>query len=370
MHRYFEIKKSTIITPGYYIRKKRIDEIHRLRISNEEFEISRRFYWLPEIIISSILIKLFRGRFGFGKFYRDLKKVDFVFNISGGDGFTDIYSNKTFIALFWPSLIGALLNKKLILLPQTIGPFNKVKNQNLAEYAIKKATKVYVRDLVYADRLKKLEVPYIETNDVSFYMEPQKVDIEIDSNAIGINISGLAYYNNYKDLKGRFPYYKNLLIKIIELFQNRNIPVFLVPHTYNHETPEINADDLQASKDIYESLTNKKGINIIASPNTDYIAPELKYIISKFDYFIGTRLHADFAAIYTNVPVFGLAYSYKFSGSFNRYGLNEHYSSVVDLKKEDIQEIVNKIEKSYLERQQTKNEMIVRSKTYSYLGKI
>ena len=40
------------------------------------------------------------------------------------------------------------------------------------------------------------------------------------------------------------------------------------------------------------------------------------------DYFIGTRMHANFAAIFSHIPVFGLAYSYKFEGAFNANGLN------------------------------------------------
>lgn len=358
LKRFYEINKTSIISPGYYIRRKRIDEYHILNISNENFEINRRFYWLPEIILTSIIIKLFNGRIGFGKFFKDIKNVDYIFNISGGDGFSDIYSSKTFISLFWPSLIGAFLNKRLILLPQTIGPFNKAINRKLANYAINKAKHIYVRDLVYTDWLEKNKINFTVTNDVSFYMETQIVNIDIETKAVGINVSGLAYFNNFRNLKGRFPFYKELLIKIIEFFQKKDLPLYLVPHTYNHETPEINADDLQASKELYESLQNKKGIKII---NEDYIAPELKYIISKFDFFIGTRMHANFAAIYTNVPVFGLSYSYKFSGSFDNYGLNYNYSSVIDMKREDISDIVRKIELCYMNRQTTKKEMINRA---------
>jgi polysaccharide pyruvyl transferase WcaK-like protein len=350
------IDNASIISPGFYYRKRKSDEIHILQLSvDENIKVTRRFYWAPEIIITSILYKIFGGKIGMGKFYKDLMNVDYILNISGGDGFSDIYSTKTFRHLFWPSLIGAFLNRKLILLPQTIGPFKKNKNRILADFAIRKAEQVFVRDLVYAEQLKKLNVAYQLTNDVSYYMKPKDVIINIETNAVGINISGLAYFNNFKDLKGRFPYYKELIVNIIEFFQELKVPIYLVPHTYNHESPEINADDLQASKDLFHLLKNNSGIKII---DADYIAPELKYIISKFDFFIGTRLHANFAAIYSHVPVFGLAYSYKFSGSFNQYGLEENYASVIDMKKEHIQEIVQKIGKCYIEREITKEKLI------------
>lgn len=354
IHQVLGLNDVKIISPEYYYRRKRKDETHLLQLPGETIEIIRRFYWVPEIIFTTVLYKLFGGKVGFGRFYRDISNVDHILNISGGDGFSDIYSSHTFRHLFWPSFLGAFLNKKLILLPQTIGPFKKKSNRILAHYALKKAEKVFVRDLAFTSQLHKIDFDYVLTSDVSYFMKPLKVDINIEKSAVGINISGLAYYNHFKDLKNRFPYYKELIIAIVEFFQKRNVPVYLVPHTYNHEVPEMNADDLQASKDILKSLKNKSGVTII---DADYIAPELKYIISNFDFFIGTRLHANFAAIFSNVPVFGLAYSYKFSGTFNRYGLENNYSYVIDMKKENVDEIIRKIEKCYNEREATKEKL-------------
>jgi len=350
-----KLKNTKIIAPGYYYRRKRPDEKYLFQLPDENVEVLRRFYWAPEIIMTSLLYRISGGKIGFGKFYRDLKKVSVVFNISGGDGFSDIYKTRTFRHLLYPSLIAAFLNKKLVLLPQTLGPFNKRKNRVLAEYVIRKAETVYVRDTEFAENLKKLNVSYKLAHDVSFYMKPKEVNNDVELNSVGINVSGLAYYNNFGNLKGRFPYYKELIIEIIKYFQKHNVTIYLVPHTYNHETPELGSDDLQASKDIFHSLENKSGIHMI---NADYIAPEIKYIISKFDFFIGTRLHANFAAIFSHVPAFGLAYSYKFAGTFDRYGLNENYSSVIDMTQENVQEIISKIEKCYSERNVTKGKLI------------
>jgi len=156
IHQVMGINGVSIVSPEYYIRRKRKDEIHVLQLPDETVEIIRRFYWVPEIILTTFLFKLFGGKVGFGKFYKDITKVDHILNISGGDGFSDIYSSNTFRHLFWPSFIGALLNKKLTLLPQTIGPFKKRTNRILAHFVIKKAENVYVRDLAYEDHLKNI----------------------------------------------------------------------------------------------------------------------------------------------------------------------------------------------------------------------
>ena len=80
-------------------------------------------------------------------------------------------------------------------------------------------------------------------------------------------------------------------------------------------------------------------------------APQLKYIISRMSYFIGTRMHANFAAIYSGIPLFGLAYSQKFEGAFianNVYNDNVSYINNINLH--DCDEIINKVINDYLRR--------------------
>ena len=68
-------------------------------------------------------------------------------------------------------------------------------------------------------------------------------------------------------------------------------------------------------------------------------------------FFIGTRMHANFAAIYTDVPLFGLAYSYKFAGAFNANGLDgdKQTAMINNIKKEEIDGIIQRIESFYQE---------------------
>ncbi len=66
-------------------------------------------------------------------------------------------------------------------------------------------------------------------------------------------------------------------------------------------------------------------------------------------FFCGTRMHANFAAIYSKVPVFGLAYSYKFEGAFDANGLDGANQTVMinNISCEDIDLIINKIDCFY-----------------------
>lgn len=66
-------------------------------------------------------------------------------------------------------------------------------------------------------------------------------------------------------------------------------------------------------------------------------------------FFIGTRMHANFAAIYTHVPLFGLAYSYKFEGAFNANGIYNRTTNIVGLKEKEIPNVIEMIDKAYKE---------------------
>ena len=225
-------------------------------------------------------------------------------------------------------------NVPLIQLPQTLGPFSKPENYELAKRILQYSQHVYIRDTKYVSELEKMGVKYELTKDLSAYMQPEEWNIDIVPGSIGINVSGLAYSNNFRALSGQF-----------DAYQKKNKTIYIIPHSYNYNKPEDSNDDLEASKAIYNSLIDKTNVVLIEK---DLISPQIKYVISRMSFFIGTRMHANFAAIYTHVPVFGLAYSYKFEGAFEANGLSKDQTYFINnIKNSDIEIIVNKIESLY-----------------------
>ena len=59
-------------------------------------------------------------------------------------------------------------------------------------------------------------------------------------------------------------------------------------------------------------------------------------------------MHANFAAIYTRVPLFGLAYSYKFQGAFEANGIYDSTAMINNISEKECDKIVNKIADKYL----------------------
>jgi hypothetical protein len=268
--------------------------------------------------------------------------------LNGGDGFSDIYGTSTFLSRLNVTLIAMKRKIPLVLMPQTLGPFAQKANREIANCILMYAKRIFIRDAQFIDELDKMKLNYEQTKDLSYYMKPQSWDIQIDKNAIGINVSGLAYSNGFRDLSGQFENYPDLINSLIIHFRDMGNKVYLIPHSYNFEQPEPFNDDMVACRQAYQHLEDKNNVIFV---DKNLISPQVKYLISRMSFFVGTRMHANFAAIYTNVPVFGLAYSFKFRGAFDSNGLDGEKQTVMinNISASQIPGIVCKVDAFYKE---------------------
>lgn len=292
------------------------------------------------------LFRKFGIYFHFLPFGRMLSQLKCVAVLNGGDGFSDIYGSDLFNSRNPYSFLAMKVKTPLIILPQTIGPFKDEKNLSVAKSIMEYASSVYVRDKQYIDKLDEMGIKYELTKDLSAYMQPESWDIDIKPNSVGINVSGLAYSNKFLDLAGQFEVYPELIDRLICYFRDNGHSVYIIPHAFGYHNPEENNDDLIACREAYNRLKDKTSVVLL---DKDMNSPQVKYVISRMSFFCGTRMHANFAAIYTGVPVFGLAYSYKFEGAFNTNGLDGKAQTAMinNIKREDIDEIIEKIVKIY-----------------------
>lgn len=329
---------------------KKFWKVKNLRTYTETIELEGdkwEYKEFPVFFLENWLIKKFGIILPFTPFGRHVKEVAFEAADYGGDGFSDIYGTPLFLNRMNQTDMLRKANVPLIMLPQTIGPFKDKANERIAMDVMKYASDVYIRDERYVKELDRAGIKYTLTKDISAFMKPQPWDIDIKDNAVGLNVSGLAYHNNFKDLAGQFDAYPELIDRIISHFQHKGCPVYLIPHSYDYQQPDDN-DDMTACREAYNRHADKKGLYVV---DKDMLAPEVKYVISRMSFFMGARMHANFAAIYTGVPVFGMAYSYKFLGAFNANGLDGEKQTrmINNLSKEDIDSYIAKIDSFYNE---------------------
>lgn len=279
---------------------------------------------------------------------RMLKRLKCVAAINGGDGFSDIYGKVLYDSRNNEAKMAMKIGVPLVVLPQTIGPFTDPEILKEATCILKYASEVFVRDNKYTAELDRMGIKYEQTKDLSAYMKPEPWDIKIKPNSIGINVSGLAYSNKFLDLAGQFDVYPELIDRLICFFRDKGHTVYIIPHAYGYYNPETNNDDMIACREAYARLKDKSNVVLI---DRDLISPQIKYVISQMKFFCGTRMHANFAAIYTGVPVFGLSYSYKFEGAFTANGLDAEKQTAMinNISSEDIKYIIEKIDSFYNE---------------------
>lgn len=237
-----------------------------------------------------------------------------ILDLSGGDSFTDTYGYQRYIYQIGIKYLFKRLSYNYILLPQTIGPFNNKLVEHFSKLFLKNV-RIMVRDndsKEYVSQLVMRDCTFC--HDLAFTLAPKKnSNINMDcSKRIGVNVSGLLWIggynrNNQFNLKVN---YQELMIDISEYFLKQGWKMVLIPHTYG----DIEEDDLKACRVLGDILRDKGyEIDLI---DMDLTEQEIKDIISKFEFFLGSRMHSCIAALSSNVPAMGVSYSRKFRGIF------------------------------------------------------
>ena len=262
-----------------------------------------------------------------------------------------------------PQLLVLSLGKKLILLPQTLGPFNLKLTSIIARYILNRARIIYSRDytglretkalLEYDGNPEKLRFCY----DVGFVVNPVrpgKIDLgglreqsEVKAPLIGLNVSGLLYMGGYTEnnMFGLRIDYRKFVNDLIDfLIQKKNANIILIPHVFGSQ--EHKESDSVVSEIIFNSLHSKYKDRIFVARG-NYNQNEIKYIIGLCDFFIGSRMHACIAALSQNIPAIAIAYSKKFYGVMETIGVE---FLVADPRKMEKEEILNMISETYSQR--------------------
>lgn len=294
---------------------------------------------------------------------KSLALSDFVGDIRGGDSFSDIYGIRSFILGSIPSIITLLIGKKLVLLPQTYGPYKSLISHIIARYILSRAYIILSRDKESIDLVKKLlgkiqNKQILFCPDVAFALDshtpkngviPPFANSGEDHPVIGFNINGLLYNggytrNNMFNLKLD---YKSFVHKLSEaILKDTHANLLLIPHTFAaHGHVESDPD---ACMEVFNALSPlyRGRIQIIAG---EYDQHAIKGIIGGCNFFIGSRMHACIAALSQKIPTAAVAYSKKFKGVFNSIDVG---NLVIDAREAETREAVNMIIAMFEDRAQ------------------
>jgi polysaccharide pyruvyl transferase WcaK-like protein len=288
-----------------------------------------------------------------------MAESDIIVSMAGGDSFSDIYGMGRFLYVSLPQLLALILGKKLVLLPQTIGPFKRATAKTIAKFIQQRAVVIYSRDQEGLSETNALLGPNAADGkvrfcyDVGFVVDPVKpgvMDLDGllerrngDSPVVGLNVSGLLFMGGYtqNNMFGLKVDYRTLVYEVIgNLIDKKGATVLLVPHVFG--TKEHTESDSAVCGMLYAEL-KKKYQNRLFMARGNYDQGEIKYIIGLCDLFIGSRMHACIAALSQNIPAVAVAYSRKFIGVLKTINAEACVADPRELESRDILTIIDRV---------------------------
>lgn len=284
---------------------------------------------------------------------REIEQSIFVGSIHGGDSFSDIYGLGRYYSTILPDVVTLLLNKPLVFLPQTYGPYKHSLTKHIARFLIMRSCIVLCRDKNGPDTVRKiigsskLTPKILFCPDVAFFLHRNSVpglifkdQSENKKSLVGINVNGLLYKGGYNqnNMFGLNLDYGKLITGVIQNFLLKSdANITLIPH---NNAPRGNIEsDLEACEEVIKNISGglKDRIHIMELKHSP---SEIKGVISKCDFFIGSRMHACIAALSSGIPAIGIAYSKKFMGVFESIGAKD---LVLDARSVEMETALNLI---------------------------
>lgn len=207
--------------------------------------------------------------------------------------------------------------------------------------------------------LKEIGANAVLAPDPAFYMESRKLDLDsrfFEREIIGINASPVIVKNE----KNEGIAVDNYIDLINEILKTTDAVVALIPHV-----TVSNSDDRITLNQIKEFFPNEDRIILV----DDHDATELKYIISKCSFFVGSRTHSTIAAYSSEVPTIAVGYSIKAKGiAQDLFGEEGDY--VVDVRSmEDSKHLLKSFQKLYPKREQIREKLKEKMDSYLTDGK-
>lgn len=288
-----------------------------------------------------------------------------VLDISGGDSFTDVYGPKRLRAMILTKRLALNAGVPLILLPQKLGPFSNPAFKAEAVAILRAATAVWVRDTLSFDFLREALGADFDPNrhrlgvDVAVALpkaRPNKLQSSASSwlraprnfPLAGLNVSGLLC-NDKEAARQNFglrDFHTNQTDALAQELLKRNpaLRLLLIPHV--HRPGGDVESDLDAARGLKARLgTLGEGRVLVLEDQLN--AMELKWVLSRLDWFAGARMHATIGAFSSGVPTLGLGYTDKAQGVFDECGIGEE---VVDLRSANARQLAERAAASFSNR--------------------
>lgn len=282
------------------------------------------------------------------------------------DSFSTLYGTAPFYTTCFDLMLGKLLNKKVVLLGGSVGPFKNKRFELLAKSILDEFDLITLREDLSFEYLKRIGIknPAMHvTADLSFQLDPASTDriAEIMKYSgiadgpkplIGVCFSRVISKWAFPEITDNWQKYDKYVVIVAglldDLIERTEATIVFLPQVTG---PCEYYDDRTTHKFIWNHMKKKDETVLI---NEEYTAGELQGIIGKCDFFIGTRIQSQISSVMMSVPLIALEYeSFSTRGIIGR--MIGYEESIININELDQDTVLTKILDCWQRRRSIKN---------------
>ncbi|MDF1833550.1 MAG: polysaccharide pyruvyl transferase family protein [Alteraurantiacibacter sp. bin_em_oilr2.035] len=270
-----------------------------------------------------------------------LREADAIFDASGytlGSG----WSKQGGGMLLQTIRIARRYNKKIVLMPQSFGPFDWDEEDNgdflkQVKEELAYPAKIYARETEGFECLKSLGLKNVELSTDMVIREkyfPEAGDISVTDDSQEINypapgsVGFIINENVFRigDPESVLNLYAKILNKLVDSGEN----VYIL---------NTSTADIHLVENVLNKITDREKVSVITG---EYSSPELIDIIGKFKYVVASRYHSVVFAYRSGVPAIILGWASKYTDLAAHFQQQDY---VFDIRNPGVDEIIEKIDK-------------------------
>ena len=234
--------------------------------------------------------------------------------------------------------IPLLMEKKIIKFTQSFGPFKSVYNIIVSKQILKNVDLIFSRGYHSTQHLTKIGIKnnVLEIPDIAFTLQKEKTE-RAKKNILQFKekkIIGISPNIVCKKLDEHNIYVNELIALSNYIIENTdNVLLYLLPHSIVKDNAGKD-DDLEICRKIFSEINSPK--DCFLDETLDYSPQETKWIISQFEFFIGSRFHSVIAAVSSYVPTLTIGWHWKYEETTKWLGFENSLIQIWEMKQKNI----------------------------------
>jgi len=309
-------------------------------------------FYFPLLFLAALLCRFLRIKFLFGsqekrRLLSAYYDADLVLSCGGGNFYAHFWLSPFFLLSLIALGIAVVLGKRVILLPQSIGPIKGGLQRWLARSILNRVDKIMVREprsMEFVQRVLKIERSYILMPDLAFASALPDPLVPLRGMQSGLKI-GVTVIDRAAQTRNKAfaiskqeTYERSLISALVEINQKYGATIYLFSQCNG---PDIAHDDRRVLNRVYLGLREKGVPTILCDTFNDHL--ELRAAYAHMDYIIGSRMHTAIFALSLGIPVILIGYQPKAAGVMELFGLSQFCYEIEAIEEERLVSDLSKL---------------------------